>query len=139
MILYHYTKLANKDNIVKYGLKAFSKYEVLSPVRENVVYCWISPTDNKIVQDDQICVKINVSDDRCYVAEMDYISMAIMYKNGEMNKPKNNEVANLFIQIYELTAIPLRSYKDKVFFTPEVLVKGDILPYDIEFLKLNQF
>jgi len=76
MELFHFTDNANKDNILKNGLKASTKYEIFTPIRENVVFCWLKKEDNKLFKDNQICFKINVDDERCLIADMDYVSMA---------------------------------------------------------------
>ena len=91
MELYHFTDRANMDSVLKNGLRASSKYDVLASIRKNVVFCWLRKEDNKLLADNQICFRINVDEERCLVADMDYISMAMMYKayNG-LRKPNKN-------------------------------------------------
>ena len=137
MELYHFTNSANKDNILKNGLKATTRYETFTPIRENVVFCWLKKEDNKIFNDNQICFKINVDAERCLIADMDYISMAMMYKYGGqgenvVKKPINKKAESLFIQLYETTAVKPCDYYDGMHWSPEVLVKGDIQISDIE-------
>lgn len=137
MELFHFTDIANKDNILKNGLIASTRYEIFTPVRENVVFCWLKKEDNKLFNDSQICFKINVDTERCLVADMDYVSMAMMYKydtsgEGIAKKPVNPKAENLFVQLYEVTAVKARDYYDGMHFSPEVLVKGDIQISDIE-------
>ena len=130
MKLYHYTNRVNLDKILTEGLKASSKYESFTELRKDVVFCWISPNEQKIFSDDEICLELTIEDSRCTVAEMDYISFAMMYKYGGAkyggkNVPVNHKASDLFVQLYEATALPISNYDDN-FFTPEVLVKGNI-------------
>ena len=136
MIVYHYTDKSNLDNIMKCGLKATSRYESFTELRKNVVFCWLSPSDNKIFSDDTVCLEVTVDEKDCMVASMDYISFAMMYKyggseHGGMNIPINETASDLFVKLYETTAIPLSRYEDGNLFSPEVLVKGNISPENI--------
>lgn len=136
MIVYHYTDKTNLDSIMQSGLKATSRYESFSELRKNVVFCWISPSDNKIFSDDTICLEVTVDENDCIVASMDYISFAMMYKyggakHGGMNIPLNETASELFVKLYDTTAIPLSQYRDGNLFSPEVLVKGSISPENI--------
>ena len=131
MELYHFTDINNKESIIKNGIKAFTRYDILSPIREDVVYCWLNKEDNKLINNNQICFKVNVDDGRCLIAEMDFISLAIMYKRGRqvadtIKKPINDRATGLLTELYEITAVKPCDYYSGVFFTPEVLVKGDI-------------
>jgi len=136
MELFHFTDKANIDSIIKHGLKASSKYERFTSIRKNVVFCWLRKEDNKLASDNQVCLKINVDARRCLIADMDYISMAMMYKHnpeGEniAKKPVNPKAEKLFIQLYKATAVKPCDYHEGMHFTPEVLVKGDIQASDI--------
>ncbi len=136
MKVYHYTDKANLDSIMTQGLITTSSYESFTHLRKDVVFCWLSPSDNKILSDDKICLEITVDENDCIVASMDYISFAMMYKygganNGGMNIPINVRASELFVKLYETTAIPLSQYKDGNLFSPEVLVKGSINPENI--------
>jgi len=135
--VFHFTDRANIDSILEDGLKASTKYEVFTPIRENVVFCWLKKEDNKILRDNQVCFRIHVDAGRCFIADMDYVSMAMMYKynpegEGIAKKPVNPEAEKLFVQIYEATAVKPCDYYDGMHFSPEVLVKGDIQASDIE-------
>ena len=137
MELFHFTDIANKDNILKNGLKASTRYEIFTPIRENVIFCWLQKEDNKIFNENQICFKINIDAERCLIADMDYVSMAMMYKYNQQSagiakKPINPKAENLFIQLYEVTAVKLCDYYNGMHFSPEVLVKSDIQISDIE-------
>jgi len=137
MELYHFTDCANKDSILANGLKASTKYEVFTPVRENVGFCWLKKEDNKLVKDNQICFKVRVDSERCTIVDMDYVSMAMMYKHGAREnvtakKPPNPTAEKLFVQLYEVTAVKPCDYHEGMHFSPEVLVKGDIQLSDIE-------
>lgn len=134
--LYHYTNRNNLESILSEGLIPNSRYESFSNLRENVVYCWFSPDDQKIFSDDDICLEICVSEERCTVAEMDYVSFAMMYKYGGAkyggkNIPVNLEAAELFIKLYEVTSALISNCEKDNYFTPEVLVKGKIEPENI--------
>ncbi len=137
--LYHYTTKENLSKILKEGLKATSRYEKFTDIRKNVVYCWILPEHQKIFSEDDVCLEIEVEDSRCIVAEMDYISFAMMYKYGGKkyggkNIPVNDEAADLFARLYEVTSCTISEYEDN-FFTPEVLVQGNIAPEQIKIFK----
>lgn len=139
MKLYHYTKKENLDRILAEGLIASSRYESFTELRKNVVFCWLYPDSQKIFDDDSVCLEITVDENSCIVAEMDYISFAMMYKYGGAkyggkNVPVNLQAAELFVRLYEVTAIPIAEYADN-FFSPEVLVKGNI---DAKYIKIYQ-
>lgn len=82
MKVYHYTDKANLDSIMHSGLKTTSRYESFTELRKDVVFCWLSPSDNKIFSEDTICLEITADENDCIVASMDYISFAMMYKYG---------------------------------------------------------
>ena len=97
----------------------------------------ISVAENKIFSDDAICLEITVDENDCIVASMDYISFAMMYKYGGakyggMNIPINETASELFVKLYETTAIQLSQYKDGNLSSPEVLVKESINPENIQ-------
>ncbi len=136
MKVYHYTHKSNLDSIMNSGLKTTSRYESFTELRKDVVFCWLSPCDNKIFSDDMICLEITVDENDGIVASMDYISFAMMYKyggakHGGMNIPINERASELFVKLYETTAIPLSQYKEGNLFSPEVLVKGNVAPENI--------
>jgi len=137
MELFHFTDRANKNSILKHGLKASTRYEIFTPIRENVIFCWLWKDDNKLPRDNQICFRVHVDAARCLIADMDYVSMAMMYKHspqgeGIAKKPVNPKAEHLFIQLYEATAARPCDYYDGMHFSPEVLVRGDIQASDIE-------
>lgn len=139
--LYHYTDKSNIYKILLEGLTPISRYENFTDLRKNVIYCWLSPEDQKIFSDDNICLEVFAREENCLVAEMDYISFAMMYKYGGkkyggQNLPVNTEASNLFVRLYEVTALPITDYEKGNFFTPEVLVKGAIKPENI---KIHEF
>ena len=139
MELFHFTDAANKEDILKNGLKATTSYEIFTRIRKNVVFCWLRKEDNKMAKENQVCFRINVDAKRCLVADMDYVSMAMMYKyspkgEGIAKKPINPKAEKLFVKLYEATAIRPCDYHDGMHFSPEVLVKGDIQLSDIELL-----
>lgn len=133
--LYHFTERKNIDDIMKNGILTSSKYEIFSSIRDDVVFCWVSPEDNKMQFEDPVCLKVNVEENLCKIADMEYISLAMMYKYGGgnnkgLNTPVNIEASNLLVKVYEVTAVSLENFKNH-FFTPEVLVKGAIKPEHI--------
>ena len=71
---------------------------------------------------------MTVDQDRCRVAEMDFAGIAMMYLQGSGGKPRNEEAARLLADVYRVTSVPLSDYTEGMFWTPEVLVKGDIDP-----------
>ena len=60
MKVYHYTDKANLDSIMHSGLKTTSRYESFTELRKDVVFCWLSPSDNKLFSNDTICLEITV-------------------------------------------------------------------------------
>ena len=138
MQLYHFTDKSNKESILENGLNTSTKFEIFTPIRENVVFCWLNIKDNKIKKNNQIWLKVNVDEERCLIADMDYISMAMMYnekyakEDGIAKKPVNQKAESLFVQLYEATAVKPQNYYNGMHFSPEVLVKGDIKKSDIE-------
>ena len=52
----------------------------------------------------------------------------MMYRQGSGGKPKNEKAARLLAEVYQVTSVPLSDYIEGMFWTPEVLVKGDIAP-----------
>jgi len=118
------------------GIKALSAFDDLGvEIRQGVVYCWLCRADDKRAlhgqQPDHIYLEVTVDESRCTVADMEYSSLALMYRQGWPTKPKNEQAAQLFAQIYQVTSVPLAEYTPGIFFTPEVLVKGDIAPEDV--------
>ena len=131
MTLYHFTDRSNKNTIIQKGIIACTKYTTLSKIRENVVFCWLKKEDNKLPKENEICFKVTVDENRCLIADMDYISIAMMYhdninEEGLIRKPKNKEAVKLLVKLYELTAVQPFKYYEGMHFTPEVLVAGHI-------------
>jgi hypothetical protein len=58
-----------------------------------------------------------------------------MYLQGQGGKPINPEASRLLAELYEATAVPLTEYRPGMFWTPEVLVKGDIGPESIRIME----
>jgi hypothetical protein len=96
-------------------------------MRKEVVYCWLKKEHNKMWTNntDYIYFEVIVNAERCRIAEMDWIGFAMTYRQGSL-KPKNEEAARLFAEIYRVTSVSIPEYHDGLFFTPEVLVKGNI-------------
>jgi hypothetical protein len=69
---------------------------------------------------------VTVDDERCTVADMEWSSLALMYLQGAGGKPRNLEASRLLADVYRVTSVRLSEYRPGMFFTPEVLVKGDI-------------
>jgi len=62
------------------GLIPLSRYENYTDLRKDVIYCWLSPDDQKIFSEEDICLEVSVDEENCIVAEMDYISFAMDIK-----------------------------------------------------------
>lgn len=135
--LYHYTNKNNVDRILLEGLIPLSRYANFTDLRRDVIYCWLSPDDQKIFSDGDVCLEVLVDEVNCIIAEMDYISFAMMYKYGGKkfggkNVPINQEASDLFVKLYEVTAQPIWNYEKDNYFTPEVLVKGAVKSENIK-------
>jgi hypothetical protein len=125
------------EGALKIGLRAVSEYDDLGlEMRRGVVYCWMKESDDRLSaggqRADYAYVVVTVDVDRCVVADMEWSSLAMMYRQGSGSKPKNLEAARLLAELYRVTAVPLSEYREGMFWTPEVLVKGDIAPECIE-------
>jgi hypothetical protein len=129
--LLHSTHKSNIDQMLRNGLKATSSFDDLDlEMRRGVVYCWLKKEHDKMwgQRADYVYVQVTVDKNRCRVADMDFISIAMMYLQGSKGKPKNEEAAQLLGDLYRITSVPLSEYTEGMFWTPEVLVKGDIDP-----------
>jgi hypothetical protein len=131
--LYHSVLKSRLADVLEGGIKAQSAFSDLGlQMRRGVVYCWIRREDDKMStggqRDDYAYVEVTVSADRCIVADMDLAGLAMMYRDGTGGKPRNPEAARHLGQAYRATSVPLAEYAPGMFFTPEVLVKGDIAP-----------
>ena len=127
--LLHSVPRAKLPDVLRQGLKASSRFDDLGlALRRGVVYCWLSAEHDKMWGRDPAYVYVEVSVDpaRCRVADMEFSSMALMYREGQGDKPKNRRAADLLARLYEETSIALDEYSDGMFWTPEVLVRGDI-------------
>jgi len=126
--LFHSTHKSNVESILKNGLRASSKFDSFGlDMRKGVVYCWLKKEHDKMWANngDYVYLKVLVDEDRCRVADMEWISFAMTYRLGTL-KPKNEEAARLFAEIYRVTSVSISEYYEGLFYTPEVLVKGDI-------------
>jgi len=126
----HKSKLAEA---LSTGLRAASEFPALGlEMRSGVVYCWLNQADDKLGSSGQradfVYLEVQVDEDRCLVADMDLISLAMQYHQGSGGKPKNPEASRLLAEAYRVTAVPLSEYSLGMFCAPEVLVKGDIAP-----------
>ena len=131
--LLHSVHRSGLDGVLKTGLRASSAFASLSlEMRRGVVYCWLRKEDDKMSsggeRPDHIYLEVTVDQDCCLVADMDLISAAMMYHQDSGGKPRNPEASRLLAEAYQATSVPLREYQPGMFFTPEVLVKGDIAP-----------
>ncbi len=129
------------DSVLKEGLRAKSAFDTLGlQMREDVVYCWLCREDDKMwgKRPSYVYMEITVDRSRCRVAEMDFASIAMMYQHGQGGKSQNKEVASLLARAYELTSMPLADYHQGIFWTPEVLVKGDIVPDQIKIVRADE-
>ncbi|MEW6752916.1 MAG: hypothetical protein AB1505_18345 [Candidatus Latescibacterota bacterium] len=127
--LVHSAPRAQLEQILQSGLKARSTFGDLGlEMRRGVVFCWLRPEHDKMwgASPDHAHLRITVDAWRCRVAEMDFASIALMYLQGQGGKPRHPEAAALLARLYELTSVPLSQYREGMFWTPEVLVQGDI-------------
>ena len=120
---------------LRIGLRAVSEYDDLNlDMRCGVVYCWLRKEDDKMngggQRADDVYLEVTVERERCIVADMEWSSLALMYKQGARG-PQNMEASRLLAELYRVTAVPLSEYVEGAFWTPEVLVKGDIPPESI--------
>lgn len=135
--LLHSAPVVFVPDILRDGIRATSAYDHLGlDMRRDVVFCWLRQEDDKMSSGDQrsdhVYLKVLVTEDRCVVAEMDLISIALMYQQGQGGVRVNPEAARLIAEAYRITAAPLSEYAPGMFCTPEVLVKGDITPECIQ-------
>ncbi len=137
MKLYHYTKKENVLNVLEKGLKASSNYENLnSYLRLNTVYAWLLPEHDVMGfmnNDDYELLELEVDETRCLVVNMDYISTA--YVNKQLGDKSGMDLSITMTKLYEDSAIRPTNYNSGYFRTPEVLVKGNILPSQINVVK----
>jgi hypothetical protein len=137
--LIHSIHKSRLDEALDTGLKAISQYADLGlEVRRGVVYCWLRKEDDKLgaggQRADYVYLQVTVEQDRCTVADMELSSIALMYSQGSGGKPKNVEASRLFAEAYRITSVPLSEYKRGMFWSPEVLVDGDVGPECIQIL-----
>ena len=132
--LLHSAPGSQLDAILRTGLQARSAFEDLGlAMRRGVVYCWLKLEHDKMwgCKPHYVHVEVTVDASRCRVADMEFASIALMYLQGQGGKPRNIEAAALLARLYELTSVPLSEYREGMFWTPEVLVRGDIAPADV--------
>ena len=135
--LLHSVHKSKIDEVLKHGLKAVSEFDDLgSEMRRGIVYCWLQKEDDKMweQQADYVYVEAVVDGNRCRIAEMDFASIAMMYLQGSGGRPRNEEAGYLLAKVYRITSVPLSEYTERMFSTPEVLVKGDIGPESIKLI-----
>ena len=129
--LFHSVPLTEIHAVLKEGLTASSAFDDLDlDMRQGVVFCWLFQEHDKMwgKNPDHIYLEVTVDQIRCRVAEMDFASIAMMYRQGSGGKPVNLEAARLLAKLYQVTSVPLSEYQEGMLWTPEVLVKGDIEP-----------
>ena len=132
--LLHSVPRSKIQSVLREGLKASSAFDDLGlEMRCGVVYCWWCQEDDKMWGRNSAYAYLEIAIDssRCCVAEMDFASIALMYLQGQGGRSKNAEAAALLARLYEVTSVPLNEYREGMFSTPEVLVKGDISPEHI--------
>jgi len=129
--LLHSVPQAKLSIVLQEGLRATSSFDDLGlEMRQNVVYCCLKKEHNKMWEKnpDYAYVEVTVDRSRCRVADMDFASIAMMYRQGSQGRPKNSEAARLLAEVYRVTSVSLDEYREGMFWTPEVLVKGNIEP-----------
>lgn len=138
--LVHSIHKARVEEALRSGLKAESDFDDLGvDIRRNAVYCWLETSDDKLSaggqKPDHVYLQATVDESRCVVADMEFSSLALMYRHGQGGRPKDDRVSALFAESYRLTAVGLSAYAPGMFFTPEVLVQGDIGPECVRLLE----
>ncbi|MBM3237784.1 hypothetical protein FJZ31_15960 [Candidatus Poribacteria bacterium] len=100
--LLHSVRKSKAEEILKSGLKAVSEYDDLElEMRRGVVYCWLRKEHDRLSsEDDYVYFEVTVDEDRCRVAEMDFASIAMMYRQGSGGRAKNEEAARLLAEVY---------------------------------------
>ncbi len=121
--LLHSVHKSKIDEVLKHGLKAVSEYDDLGlEMRCDIVYCWLRKEHDKLSsggqRTDYVYVEVTVDKDRCRVAEMDFASIAMMYRQGSGGRPKNEEAASLLAEVYRVTSVPLSDYVERMFSSP---------------------
>ena len=129
--LLHSVPKSDLERVLQHGLESKSRYDDLGlEIRRDVVYCWLRQEHDKLSsggqRDGYVYVEATVDEDRCRVAEMDFASLAMMFKHGSGGRPQNVEASQLLAKLYEVTSVPLSEYREGVFSSPEVMVKGAI-------------
>ena len=138
--LLHSVPRSKIQSVMREGLKTSSAFDDLGlEMRCGVVYCWRRREDDKMwgQNPEYAYIEITIDSSRCCVAEMDFASIALMYLQGQGGRPKNAEAATLLARLYEVTSVPLNEYREGMFSTPEILVKGDISPEHITVVSGN--
>lgn len=140
--LIHAIHRSRLTEALRAGIKASSDFDDLGlDIRQGVVYCWLCKEDDKMSaggqRPDHVYLEVEVDERRCLIADMEYSSLALMYRQGQPPRPRNEQAAALFAELYRVTAVPLSEYRPGMFFTPEVLVKGDIAAECIRVLTLK--
>jgi hypothetical protein len=131
--LVHCVRESQLAEALRDGLRATSEFADLGlEMRRGVVYCWLRREDDKMSSGGQRAdcayLEVTVDEERCTVADMEWSSLALMYLQGQGGKPRNPEASRLLAELYRATAVPISQYRPGMFFTPEVLVKGDLSP-----------
>lgn len=135
MHLLHSTRKSHIPEILEQGLKPVSKFDDLGlEMRKGVLYCWLCKEDDRMwgKRDGFVYIDVSVNQDRCMVADMEFSSLAMMYRYGSGRRPKNLEAARLMAEVYRATSVPLAQYTKGMFSTPEVLVRGKIKPMHLK-------
>jgi len=129
--LFHSIPRTDIDAVLREGVKASSAFDDLDlDLRQGVVFCWLCKEHDEMwgKNPDYVYLEVAVDQDRCRVAEMDFASISMMYRQGSGGKPVHLEAARLQAELYQVTSVPLSEYREGMFWTLEVLVKGDIEP-----------
>jgi hypothetical protein len=140
--LMHSVPRSRLAEVLQTGLRAGSEFADLGlEMRRGVIYCWLRREDDKMSSGgqraDHTYVEVTVDEERCTVADMEWSSLALMYLQGQGGKPRNPEASRLLGELYRATAVPLSEYRPGMFWTPEVLVKGDVPPEFVRVLPVE--
>jgi hypothetical protein len=101
--LLHSTHRSTLAHVLQAGLRASSSFDDLGlDMRRGVLYCWLRIEDDKMSfggqRSDYVYLEVTADEDRCMVADMEWSSMSLMYKQGQ-RVPQNLEAARLVAEL----------------------------------------
>jgi hypothetical protein len=136
--VFHYARAEDLDAISEEGLKPGPRVMIVnSALRHNSVFTWLAPDFDVLGYNENpkyVCLRARVESSRCRVAGFGLAQAAYVNHIGR-GQPKNEEITERIVAVYDRTAIPIGDYTLGTFRSPEVLVEGEISPDDIAVIK----